>query len=46
MKEMAQILGLQPGTIAFHKYRIMKALGINTNAGLVAYAFNHRIVAK
>jgi DNA-binding NarL/FixJ family response regulator len=36
MKEMAHILGLQPGTIAFHKYRIMKALGINTNAGLVA----------
>jgi DNA-binding NarL/FixJ family response regulator len=26
MKEIAQILGLQPGTIAFHKYRIMKAL--------------------
>jgi DNA-binding NarL/FixJ family response regulator len=46
MKEMAQILGLQAGTIAFHKYRIMKVLGINTNAGLVAYAFKHRLVAK
>jgi DNA-binding NarL/FixJ family response regulator len=46
MKEMAQILGLQPGTIAFHKYRTMKALGINTNAGLVAYALKHCMVAK
>ena len=46
LKEIAHILGLHPATIAFHKYRAMKALGINTNAGLVAYALKHHMVAK
>jgi DNA-binding NarL/FixJ family response regulator len=46
MKEIAHVLGVQPGTIAFHKYRIMKALGIDTNAALVQYAINHHMVAK
>jgi DNA-binding NarL/FixJ family response regulator len=33
MKEIAYILGLQPGTVAFHKYQMMKALKVDTNAG-------------
>src|SRR6516225_159492 len=44
MKEIGYILGLQPGTVAFHKYRIMEVLGIKTNAGLVEYAIRHHIV--
>jgi DNA-binding NarL/FixJ family response regulator len=46
MKEIGYILGLQPGTVAFHKYRIMEVLGIKTNAGLVEYAIRHHIVSQ
>jgi DNA-binding NarL/FixJ family response regulator len=46
MKEIALILGVQPGTIAFHKYRIMKALGVDSNAALVQYAISHHMIAK
>jgi DNA-binding NarL/FixJ family response regulator len=46
LKEIAHILGLQPGTIALHKYQVMKILGISTNAGLIAYALKHHMVAK
>lgn len=38
MKEAASILDLKPGTIAFHKYRMMEMLGIKTNAELLEYA--------
>jgi len=46
MKEIAYILQLKPGTIAFHKYRIMDVLGIKTSAGLIEYAIKHHIVAE
>jgi len=45
MKEAAGVLHLTPRTIAFHKYRIMEALGIDTNAGLVQYALKHKLVS-
>jgi len=45
MKEIAYILNLKPGTVAFHKYRIMDVLGITTSAGLVEYAIKHHIIA-
>jgi DNA-binding NarL/FixJ family response regulator len=45
IKEIACILGLQPGTIAFHKYRMMNALEIKTNAGLIEYAVNHHMIS-
>lgn len=45
MKEAASILNLTTRTIAFHKYRIMAALGLHTNADLVQYAIRHFIVA-
>jgi DNA-binding NarL/FixJ family response regulator len=46
MKEIAYILGLKPGTVAFHKYKIMDSLGINSNAGLIEYAIKHHLVSK
>jgi len=46
MKEIAFILQLKPGTIAFHKYRIMDVLGIKTSAGLIEYAIKHHIVSE
>jgi DNA-binding NarL/FixJ family response regulator len=44
MKEIASILNLKPGTIAFHKYRIMETLGLKTNAELLQYALKHHLV--
>lgn len=44
MKEIAYILQLKPGTVAFHKYRIMETLGIETSAGLVEYAIRHHMI--
>jgi DNA-binding NarL/FixJ family response regulator len=38
MKEAARELGITPRTIAFHKYKIMQQLGIESNAELVRYA--------
>jgi DNA-binding NarL/FixJ family response regulator len=46
MKEIAYLLGLQPGTIGFHKYRMMNALGIHTNAGLIQYAVDQHMISK
>ncbi len=45
MKEIASILDLKPGTVAFHKYRIMESLGLKTNADLVQYAIRHHIIS-
>ncbi len=45
MKEVANILDLSPRTIAFHKYRIMEALGLKTNADLVQFAIKHGIIS-
>jgi DNA-binding NarL/FixJ family response regulator len=38
MKEVADILGVTPRTVAFHKYAIMEELGVKTTAELVQYA--------
>jgi DNA-binding NarL/FixJ family response regulator len=46
MKEVAYILGLKPGTVAFHKYKIMDSLGIRSNAGLIEYAIKHHLVSQ
>ncbi len=45
MKEAANILDLSPRTIAFHKYRIMEELNLNTNADLIQYAIRNGIVS-
>jgi DNA-binding NarL/FixJ family response regulator len=44
MKEVADTLGLTPRTVAFHKYSIMKQLGVKTTAELVQYAVKHGLV--
>lgn len=46
MKEIASVLNLKPGTVAFHKYRMMEILGIKTNAELLQYAIKHHIVGS
>lgn len=45
MKEVADILDVAPGTVAFHKYNMMERLGITTNAGLLLYAMKHNMVS-
>ncbi len=45
MKEVAYILQLKPGTVAFHKYRIMDTLGIKTSAALIEYAIRHHMIS-
>jgi DNA-binding NarL/FixJ family response regulator len=45
MKEIACILKMTTRTVAFHKYRIMGALGAKSNAELVRYAVRNRLVA-
>ena len=45
MKEIADILNMTTRTVAFHKYRMMEALGAKSNAELVRYAVRHHIVA-
>ncbi len=45
MKEVAYTLKIRPGTVAFHKYRIMTALGLKTNAELMQYAIKEHLIA-
>jgi len=44
MKEIAGVLNVKPGTVAFHKYRIMETLGLKTNAELIQYALKHHLI--
>ena len=46
MKEVANILDLKPGTVAFHKYRMMETLGVKTNAELLEYAIKRQMVTS
>lgn len=45
MKEAADVLGLTPRTVAFHKYRIMDTLGIHSNAELIKFAVKNHVLA-
>lgn len=45
MKEVANILELKPGTVAFHKYRMMESLGIKSNAQLLEYAIKRQMTS-
>jgi DNA-binding CsgD family transcriptional regulator len=44
MKEVATVLNLAPRTVAFHKYEMMKQLGITSTAELIQYAVRQHIV--
>ena len=43
MKEIANVLNVKPGTVAFHKYKMMEALGLKSNAELIQYAIKHHL---
>jgi DNA-binding NarL/FixJ family response regulator len=45
MKEIAAILHTSPRTVNYHKYTMMKILGVKSNAELVRYAVRNHIVA-
>ncbi len=44
-KEIADALAISSRTVEFHKYQMMEALGLHTNAELVHFAIRHGIVA-
>lgn len=44
MKEVAYLLEVRPGTVAFHKYKMMDMLGIKSNAELIEYAMRQHMV--
>lgn len=46
MKEVAYTLNVKPGTVAFHKYRIMTILGVRTNAELLQYAIKQHMISS
>ena len=46
MKQVASVIDVKPGTVAFHKYRMMETLNISTNAELLGYAIKHQMIAS
>ena len=44
MKQVASEIDVKPGTVAFHKYRMMETLKITTNAELLGYALKHQMI--
>ena len=45
MKEVAYILDVKAGTVAFHKYKIMETLGLKSTAELIQYAVQQHMLA-
>ena len=43
-KEIAQTLFISPRTVEFHKYRIMKELGVSTTADLIQVSIRHGLI--
>jgi DNA-binding NarL/FixJ family response regulator len=43
MKEVANVVAIKPGTVAFHKYRMMETLNVKTNAELLQYAIKRHM---
>jgi DNA-binding NarL/FixJ family response regulator len=46
MKQVASVIDIKPGTVAFHKYRMMETLNITTNAELLGYALKHQMIGS
>ena len=46
MKEAAGILNITPRTIAFHKYSVMEAFGLKSNADMVQFAVGRGIAQR
>lgn len=45
MKEVGYLLHINPGTVAFHKYKIMETLGFKSTAELVQFALQNHMLA-
>jgi DNA-binding NarL/FixJ family response regulator len=46
MKQIARILKIKPRTVAFHKYGMMRQLGVKSTAELVHFALKQRVVSE
>jgi DNA-binding NarL/FixJ family response regulator len=46
MKQVAHVINIKPGTVAFHKYRMMEQLRITTNAELLGYAMKQQMMTS
>jgi len=46
MKEVASVLNVTPRTVAFHKYRVMEVLNLETTADLIQFAIKSRILVR
>jgi DNA-binding NarL/FixJ family response regulator len=44
MKQVADVLNVTPRTVQFHKYSMMRQLGITSTAELIQFAVKHHIV--
>jgi len=44
MKQVASVLNVTPRTVAFHKYRVMQELDLETTADLIQFAIKSRIL--
>ena len=44
MKQVASVIDVKPGTVAFHKYRMMESLGLQNDMEVVQRAIRERIV--
>jgi DNA-binding NarL/FixJ family response regulator len=45
-KEIASTLNISPRTVEYHKYQMMRDVGIKTVADLIRYAIKHNIVSE
>jgi DNA-binding CsgD family transcriptional regulator len=46
MKEAASVLNVTARTVAFHKYRVMEELNLETTADLIQFAIKSRILVR
>jgi DNA-binding NarL/FixJ family response regulator len=44
MKQVANHIDVKPGTVAFHKYKMMETLNIKTSAELIGYAMKRQML--
>jgi DNA-binding NarL/FixJ family response regulator len=44
MKQVASEIDVKPGTVAFHKYRMMETLKVGTTAELLGYALKRQMI--
>jgi DNA-binding NarL/FixJ family response regulator len=46
MKQVADVMNIKPGTVAFHKYKMMESLRVTTNAELFGYAMKQQMMTS